>query len=64
MRRQKISVRIDEHTLLVLEELAELTGRKLSVVIRMLVIRGLEELTDSTGHLHLPAQRDTGRVPP
>lgn len=38
---------------MLLTEISEKTGIKMSVVIRSLVIKGIDEITDETGNLRL-----------
>lgn len=54
---KRISVRFDEHTMMVLNELSDKTGAKISVIIRSLVIKGIDEITDETGNLILDEEQ-------
>lgn len=47
------SVRFDEHTWMILNEISRMTGAKMSVVIRSLIIKGINEITDESGNLKL-----------
>lgn len=53
MASKRRSVRFDEHTWMVLNEISHKTGVKISVVIRGLVMRGIDEITDKSGNLRL-----------
>ena len=56
---ERISIRVDAYTRMQLEILSELTGCNVSVVIRMLIMKGLAELTDDEGNVSAPAIRGT-----
>lgn len=53
MGRRRISVRFDEGTLMLLTELSSKTGARISVIIRSLVMKGIDEITDESGNLIL-----------
>lgn len=53
MGRRRISIRFDEGTLMLLDELSSKTGAKISVIIRSLVMKGIDEITDESGNLIL-----------
>lgn len=53
MGRRRISIRFDEGTLMLLDELSSKTGAKISVIIRGLVMKGIDEITDESGNLIL-----------
>ncbi len=53
MKRRRISVRFDERTDMLLTELSAITGSKLSVIIRSIVQRGIEQLLDKAGNWKL-----------
>ncbi len=53
MANNRISIRFNERILMLLTEISEKTGIKMSVVIRSLVIKGIDEITDETGNLRL-----------
>ena len=49
-------VRFDDNTFMKLREIARSTGNNYSVVVRSLVMRQLDELTDTSGNLKLDGQ--------
>lgn len=53
MANKRISIRFDEGTLMLLDELSSKTGAKISVIIRSLVMKGINEITDESGNLIL-----------
>ena len=50
-------VRFDDNTFMKLKEIAKTTGNNYSVVVRSLVMKQLEELTDTSGNLKLDGQK-------
>lgn len=53
MANKRISIRFDEGTLMLLDELSSKTGANISVIIRGLVMKGIDEITDESGNLIL-----------
>jgi len=53
MKNNRISIRFNERTLMLLTEISEKTGAKMSVVIRSLVMKGINDIMDDTGNLKL-----------
>lgn len=53
MKRRRISIRFDDRTLMLLEELSNKTSAKVSVVVRSLVMKGINDIMDDTGNLKL-----------
>lgn len=53
MANKRISIRFDDGTLMLLDELSSKTGAKISVIIRSLVMKGIDEITDESGNLIL-----------
>lgn len=53
MKKKRISIRFDDRTLMLLEELSCKTSAKVSVVVRSLVMKGLNDIVDDTGNLKL-----------
>ena len=49
--KRRLSVRFGEREMMQLRELTELTGSKISELIRMFVVKGLDEITDAEGNL-------------
>lgn len=52
--KKRLSIRFDDHTLLQLSEVCEMTGEKLSVIVRTLIRNSLSQITDRDGQIHLP----------
>lgn len=50
-------IRFDDNTFMKLKEIAKTTGNNYSVVVRSLVMRQLDELTDISGNLKLDGQK-------
>lgn len=53
MKKKRISIRFDDRTLMLLEELSGKTSAKVSVVVRSLVMKGLNDIVDDEGNLKL-----------
>lgn len=53
MGNKKRSIRFDERTWMILNELAEKTDANISIVVRGLVTKGLNSLIDKDGNLRL-----------
>ncbi|WP_291601967.1 hypothetical protein [Bacteroides sp.] len=53
MKNNRISIRFNERTLMLLAEISEKTGAKMSVVIRSFVLKGINDIVDDTGNLKL-----------
>lgn len=49
--KKMISIRFDDRTLMLLNELARLTGSSLSLLVRALVMRSIDELVDDNGNI-------------
>ena len=47
------SVRFDERTWMLLNELSKKTGASISVIIRGMVIRGMDEIMDDSGNFKI-----------
>lgn len=47
------SVRFDERTWMILTELSAKTGASISVIIRSMIMRGLDEIIDESGNLKI-----------
>lgn len=61
MGNKRRSVRFDERTWMLLNELSKKTGASISVVIRGMVIRGMDEIMDDSGNFKInekPVQKD------
>lgn len=57
MGNKRRSVRFDERTWMLLTELSEKTGASISVIIRGLIIRGMDEIMDESGNLKVNARQ-------
>lgn len=57
MKNNRLMVRFDDNTFMKLREIARTTGNNYSVVVRSLVMRQLDELTDTSGNLKLDGQK-------
>lgn len=53
MRKKKRTVRFDERTWMILNEISRKTNASISVIIRSLVMKGIDEITDETGNLKI-----------
>lgn len=53
MKKKRISIRFDDRTLMLLEELSNKTSVKASVVVRSLVMKGINDIVDDAGNLKL-----------
>lgn len=51
MGNKRRSIRFDERTWMLLNELSCKTGANISVIIRSMIIRGLDAITDEFGEL-------------
>lgn len=51
MGNKRRSIRFDERTWMLLIELSEKTGASISVIIRSMIIRGLDSIVDESGNL-------------
>lgn len=60
MENKRISVRFNERMRMLLDEIADRTGTKLSVVVRCLVAKGIDELLDESGNLKLDEKQVQG----
>ena len=48
--KKRISIRFDERTLMLIDELSSITGMNASVIIRSMTMRCIEELIDKSGN--------------
>lgn len=53
MDRTRRSIRFDERTWMLLKELSDKTGSKVSVIIRGMVTRSIETLLDEAGNFKI-----------
>lgn len=57
MNDKRKSIRFDDRTWMLLNELSRKTGANISVIIRSMVIRGLDKITDENGNLKINGQK-------
>lgn len=53
MGNKRQSVRFDERTWMILTELSTKTGASISVIIRSMIMRGLDGIIDESGNLKI-----------
>ena len=53
----RVTIRVNQHILLRLNDLANITGQNLSVVVRMFIVKGLKEITNSEGNIKTGVHR-------
>ncbi len=53
MGNKRRSVRFDERTWMILTELSTKTGASISVIIRSMIMRGLDGIIDESGNLKI-----------
>ena len=56
-----INVRFDELTVMLLNELSDITQTSISVIVRGMVYRSIEELIDKSGNWKLPNENNEER---
>ena len=56
-----INVRFDERTVMLLNELSDITKTSISVIVRGMVYRSIEELIDESGNWKLPNENNEER---
>lgn len=61
MRKDRITVRVDERTLMLLNELSNITGARRSVIIRSMIYRSIEEIIDKSGNWKIKDERDKSK---
>lgn len=61
MGKKMINVRFDERTVMLLNELSDITKTSVSVIIRGMVYRSIEELIDKSGNWKLPNESNKER---
>ena len=53
MASRRMSIRFSERIWMILNELSEKTGVPVSVIVRSLVMKGIDEITDESGNLKI-----------
>lgn len=61
MGKKMINVRFDERTVMLLNELSDITKTSISVIVRGMVYRSIEELIDKSGNWKLPNENNEER---
>ena len=61
MGKKMINVRFDERTVMLLNELSDITKTSISVIVRGMVYRSIEELIDKSGNWKLPNENKEER---
>ena len=56
-----INVRFDERTVMLLNELSDITKTSISVIVRGMVYRSIDELKDKSGKWKLPNENNEER---
>lgn len=56
--KKRISIRLDERTAMLLNELSEITQTSTSIIIRGMVYRSIEELLDKSGNWRLQYEKN------
>lgn len=58
MGNKRRSIRFDERTWMLLTELSEKTGANISVIIRSMIIRGMDEIIDESGNIKINEKQE------
>lgn len=61
MGKKMINVRFDERTVMLLDELSDVTKTSVSVIVRGMVHRSIEELIDESGNWKMLNEKDKNR---
>lgn len=56
--KKRISIRLDERSAMLLNELSKITRTSTSIIIRGMVTRSIEELIDKSGNWKIPNEKD------
>ena len=56
--KKRISIRLDERSAMLLNELSKITRTSTSIIIRGMVNRSIEELMDKSGNWKIPNEKD------
>lgn len=56
--KKRISIRLDERSAMLLNELSKTTRTSTSIIIRGMVNRSIEELIDKSGNWKIPNEKD------
>ena len=55
-KKNTLSIRVDERTTMLLNELSSLTGKNISVLSRVFIMKGLNDMLDNEGYIKLSAR--------
>jgi predicted DNA-binding protein len=58
MKRNAKSIRFDERTWMLLQELSHKTGRSISVIVRSIVMHSIEQWLDKAGEWRQDAEKE------
>ena len=56
--KKRISIRLDERSAMLLNELSKITRTSTSIIIRGMVNRSIEDLIDKSGNWKIPNEKD------
>ena len=59
--KKRINIRLDERTVMLLNELSEITETSKSIIIRGMVSRSIEELIDKSGNWKIQNEKNKNR---
>ena len=62
MASRRMSIRFNERIWMILNELSEKTGVTVSVIVRSLVMKGIDEITDESGSLKIDERQIQEKV--
>ena len=60
-KKNTLSIRVDERTTMLLNELSSLTGKNISVLSRVFIMKGLNYMLDNEGYIKLSASNKPNR---
>lgn len=60
-KKNTLSIRVDERTTMLLNELSSLTGKNISVLSRVFIMKGLNDMLDNEGYIKQSARNKPNR---
>lgn len=60
-KKNTLSIRVDERTTMLLNELSSLTGKNISVLSRVFIMKELNDMLDNEGYIKLSARNKPNR---
>ena len=60
-KKNTLSIRVDERTTMLLNELSSLTGKNISVLSRVFIMKGFNDMLDNEGYIKLSARNKPNR---